>query len=456
MNRTILLLFFTLSAFIFFPSSPCFNQNLISIDSFIEGKMTEKQIPGLTIAILQNDKIIHKNAYGLSVIEHKVPAKMETIYELASLSKQFIAMGILILVEKEILKLDEPIESYLDTLPDKWKQLTLNQLLSHTAGLAPIDEEWKSLKKGSWPKLVTKEMLWSSSLEDSIFASPGEQFKYHNLGYSLALFIIEKVTGMDHRDFFQQRIFDKLGMSKTFFEDQIKVTPNQTQGYTLKNDEIVKIWRVGQEEIGVGDGIYSCIEDMIRWNAALNNYELLSPDIQNLMFGKVQLNDRTYFRYGLGWWLPNRNDIPFYYHNGVTGTEYLKIPSHDLDIIILSNLGQGEYDEVYYWGLAEEIVCQFFTEKFCHQPIPQAINVADLSHFTGTFEYEEGGEVEIYVKDDNLYLKDSYGEALMIYQGNQAFILEEEPVIFKFLNENRIRIIEETWNDDFANRIVKK
>ena len=105
------------------------------------------------------------------------------------------------------------------------------------------------------PKHVTREMMWNSAKEDSIFAVPGSQFRYHNTGFFLAVLIIEKITQKDHRDFFEGRIFKPLGMNSTYFEDQIKVIPNQASGYTLKNNEIVKIWRVGQEDIGGGPRI---------------------------------------------------------------------------------------------------------------------------------------------------------------------------------------------------------
>ena len=414
--------------------------------------MEERQIPGLSIVIIQNGKVIHKNAYGFSVIEHQVPSKIETIYELASITKQFIATGILLLEQDDLLDIDKPIENYIDSLPVKWKSLTLKQLLSHTAGLAAMEDEWKSLKENRWPKYVTRKMLWNSAIEDTILAVPGTQFRYHNVGYSLSVFIIEKITQGDHRDFFKKRIFEPLGMNNTFFEDQTKVTQNQAEGYTLKNGELVKIWRVGQEEIGVGDGLYSSLEDMIKWNKAIRENRLLKSDVQTKMFSRTKLNNGLLTKYGLGWWLSERNGIPYYYHNGITGPEFLKIPSIDLDIIILSNLGQGEFDDVHYWGMALKIAGEFFDTKLRHPPESVFLDSTDYNFFTGTFEYESEGELEVYVRDGKLYLKDSFGESLMIYKGSNMFTLMDDPVIFRYLTKNRIQVIEELWNDDFANR----
>ncbi|TAI47834.1 serine hydrolase domain-containing protein [Flagellimonas allohymeniacidonis] len=429
-----------------------YSQSIDSIDVFIENEIEVRKTPGLSIAIIQNGKVIHKKAYGYSVVEHQVPANVHTIYPLASLTKQFIAMAILLLEQDDKIEIDVPINKYLDSLPQKWKSLTLNQLLSHTAGLAPMEEEWKSLKRDGWPKHVTRKMLWDSAKQDSILDKPGNQFRYHNVGYSLAVFLIEQITKNDHRSFFKKRIFEPLEMDNTFFEDQTKVTMNQAEGYTLKNGELAKIWRVGQEDIGVGDGIYSDIEDMIKWMKSINDNTLLKPKFQRKMYTQTRLNNGTSFRYGLGWWLPERNDISYYYHNGVTGTEILSIPKIKLDIIILSNLGQGEFDEVHYWGLAQEIAGKFFINEFQHRPTPTPLP-NNFKDFIGTFEYESGGELEIYLKNNNIYLKDNYGEALMVYQGNNVFILKDEPVEFQFLSANRIQVIDEIWNDDFANRL---
>lgn len=430
-----------------------FAQDLAELDTYVAQEMSKRNIPGLSLAILQNGKLIHKNSYGNSVVEHQVPAKDHTVYALASLTKQFIAAGILLLEQEGRLDLNAPIEHYLDSLPKKWQKLNLRQLLTHTSGLAPMETEWKSLKANGWPKHVTRKMLWDSAIKDSLLNLPGEQFAYHNMGYSLAVFIIEAITKEDHRIFFKEKIFLPLRMENTFFEDQSKVTPNQAEGYTLKDGQLAKIWRVGQEDIGVGDGLYSTLDDMIKWINALNQHTLLSTPQQDKMFAKTILNNGDRFHYGLGWWLPQRNGIPYQYHNGVTGPEFLRIPKIGLDIMILSNFGQGEFDEVRYWGLAHAIAGNFFLKEFLHSPKADTVPVPQPKRYTGSFAYESEGTLDIYLKEEHLYLKDSYGEARMIYLDDGAFTLPDDPVIFRFLDFDKIRVEEEFWNYDFAHRV---
>ena len=256
-----------------------YSQSIIAVDSIVNQTIQKKQIPGLSVAVVKSGEVIHIGAYGYSVVEHNVKSKIETVYEIASITKQFIAAGILLLEEDGMLDLHEPISTYLDSLPPKWGDLTLYRLLTHTAGLAPMAHELKSLKNAAWPKYLTREMLWKSGVQDSIYSTPGTKFDYHNVGYSLAVFIIEKVTEADHREFFKNRIFEPLDMQNTFFEDHVKITPNLAQGYTKRKGELVKIWRVGHEEIGIGDGIYSCLEDMIKWNKALNGNSIFNDNM---------------------------------------------------------------------------------------------------------------------------------------------------------------------------------
>ncbi len=422
-----------------------------AIDSLVTATMQEKQIPGLTLAVLKGDSLLIKKSYGLAVVEHNVPAKIETKYALASITKQFVAMGILLLVQDGLINLDAPIKEYLIDIPDKWKKLTLRQLLSHTAGLAPQENEYKSLRKNYWPRIVTREMMFESALEDSVYCQLGECFRYHNTGYFLADLIIEKITGKNYQHFFQERIFDPLEMTNTYFEDQLKVVSDQAQGYSIKDGELVKIWRVSIEEMAGGWGIFSCIDDMIKWKRALDHHILLTPEVQGQMFEKVKLNNGSQFRYGLGWYLPERNGISYQYHNGITGPEILKIPSKNISIIVLSNFGQNKYDEAEPWGLADLIASHFYPE-FKYDPKPIDISEEALKKYVGKFQFNYG-EAEFLINSGQLFIKDKYGEDPLIHIGNATFCLPNYPLNIHFMDEGIVIMKEETWEDDFGVRV---
>ncbi len=443
--------------FFLLTASSVHSQMIVAVDSIVRSEMEERRIPGMAVAIIQSGQVIHKQVYGLSVVEHQVPVKPETPFELASLTKQFVATGILMLTQEGRINLDKPIKHYIDSLPTKWQSLTLRQLLSHTAGLTPQDQEYAMLRP--WPKYVSKQMMWEAAINDSIFSPPGEVFRYHNSGYFLAELIIENVTGLTYKEFFQKNIFSPLEMKETYFENQIKVIPDQAQGYTIKEDELIKIWRVSQEEMAGGWGIYSSINDLIKWSQALDNNVLLKTDIQKEMFTPIRLNTGDTFHYGLGWYLPQRNGLNYFYHNGQTGPEILKIPNKDLTVIVLSNLGIGlghvATNEPDPYGIADLIASQV-EKEFNFDPKVVPIDINELKKFEGTFEFGYDSHVEFSVKNDQLYIQDSYGFDAMMHIGDGTFTFNNvPPVYYQFTDSNTVMVKEDTWENDLGKRKKK-
>ena len=429
--------------------------NIEDLDSIIIQNMNKKQIPGLAIAVIRNGEVIYKNIFGYSVVEHKVKVKLETTFELASLTKQFVAAGILLLVKDRKVDLDERIEKYVDSLPGYWKDLTIRQLLSHTAGLAAQGEEYASLHP--WPKYVSKQMMWEAAVADSVSSSPGQTFSYSNTGYFLAEVIIENVTNEPYQKFFQERIFNPLQLENTYFEDQVKVIPNAAQGYTLRDKELIKIWRVSQEEMAGGWGIWSSLPDMIRWSQALVSNELLNKEIQEEMFKPIQLSSGESFRYGLGWFVTERHGITYYYHNGRTGPEMLILPDEKLTVIVLGNLGLGvgllESSAPNPYGMAD-VVASSLVPEFKFDPKPEPIDKEELNKLTGHYSFEYDNNVLFYTKEDQLYIKDIYGEDPMIHIGERVFtFLNTPPVYYQFIDTANVKVKEETWQNDMGKRI---
>ena len=324
------------------------------INELVRGHMADRRIPGASIAIITGDGEVETAAYGTAVIQHDVAAKVDTVYEIASLTKQFTAAAVLMLCDEGKLDLDDPIDRYIETAPDAWRGITLRQLLAHTAGIAPQEVEFASLR-GDWRRYSSRELMLASAIEDPVVSSPGERFHYSSEDYFLAALAVEKASGMSFREFLRKRIFEPLGMTQTLMQDELRIIPNEAQGYSLKGGELVNIWRDGVEETAGGWGMFSNIPDLARWDRALRNKELLSAESYAAMFSPTTLKDGSRFRYGLGWWLPERNGIAYQYHQGITGTEILRIPSYGLTVIVLTNLGRSGAvgsNEANPWGLA--------------------------------------------------------------------------------------------------------
>src|SRR2546422_8232866 len=119
-----------------------------SIDDYIKVEMERRHIPGLALAVARNGKIVKVRGYGIANLEHDVPVTPDTVFELASVSKQFTATAIMLLVEAGKVRLDEPILTYLPRGPETWKGITVRHLLTHTSGLPTLGEDFKTLRPG--------------------------------------------------------------------------------------------------------------------------------------------------------------------------------------------------------------------------------------------------------------------------------------------------------------------
>ena len=428
------------------------------IDEIVRAHMADRRIPGASIAVVTEDGVAMTSAYGTAVIQHDVPAKVDTVYEIASLTKQFTAAAVLLLCDEGKLDLDDPITRYVESAPEAWRGITLRHLLTHTAGLAPEDEEFASLK-GDWRRYSTRELMLASAIQDPIRADPGTRFDYSSGGYFLAALAVEMASGMTYRDFMRRRIFEPLGMDRTLIQDELRIIPGEARGYSIKDGELVNIWRDAVEEVAGGWGMFSNVPDLIRWDRALRDGELLSAKSYREMLTPVELAGGERFRYGLGWWLPERNGIPYQYHNGTTGPEILRIPSRGLTVIALTNLGRSPSvgsGEANPWGLAGKIAGVLVPE-FALETRDLPLSDQELAVYAGRWRFGYG-EARLFGRDGHLWIEDANGTDAMLYQGNDTFGFEgdAERLVFDRSSEGEVvaaRWVDETWPDDPGERL---
>ncbi len=429
------------------------------VDDVVREHMADRRIPGASIAVVTEDGTATTSAYGTAVIQHGVPAKVDTVYDIASLTKQFTAAAVLMLCDEGKLSLDDSIARYVESAPEAWRGITLGHLLTHTAGLAPEDEEFASLKS-DWRRFSPRELMLASAIQDPLRAAPGERFDYASGGYFLAALAVEKASGMTYRQFMRRRVFEPLGMDRTLIHDELRVIPGEARGYSIKDGELVNIWRDAVEEVAGGWGMFSNVPDLIRWERALRDRELLSATSYEAMFSPVELAGGERFRYGLGWWLPERNGIPYQYHSGVTGTEILRIPSRGLTVIVLTNLGRSPSvgsGEANPWGLADKIAGALVPE-FAFETRDLPLSDQALAAYAGNWRFGYG-EARFFAREGRLWIEDANGTDAMLYQGGDSFGFEgdAERLVFRRSPDGSVtsaRWVNETWQDDPGERIA--
>ena len=322
------------------------------VDDYIRAEMQKRQIPGLALAVVRNGAVVKLQGYGMANLEHDVPVTPDTVFELASVTKQFTATTIMLLVEEGKIRLDEPIATYLTGTPETWKAITVRHLLTHTSGLPSLEENFKSLWPGGLRLRYTTAQMFESATKDALSFAAGERFQYSDVGYFLLGMIIERVSGKRYAEFLDERFFRPLGMTSSSVLDHARVLKHRAAGYTLVNGKVVNIRRVIDVELPSHYGVFSSVKDLVTWDAALAAGRVVKLESLAQMWTPMRLNYGGRFPYGFGWDVTERRGHRWLNHGGITGTEYARFPDDGLTVIVLGNLGRNiGGPPVNAWGL---------------------------------------------------------------------------------------------------------
>lgn len=278
------------------------------VDDYIKAQMSLRHIPGLSLAVVKAGKIIKVKGYGQANIETNTPAAPETVYKIASISKQFLAAGVMLLVSEGKLDLEEKAGKFLEGSPSSWKDITIRHLLSHTSGLVEDPPGFEPYKMQSDAEIVQK------AYATPLLFAPGEKWSYSNLGYFVLAEILHKVSGMAWNDFLAKRLFQPAGMAATRLTTTAGIVPHRADGYEWNHDqqENAENWIAVRPS-----GAYlSTVLDMAKWDAILSSDTLLSPTLREQMWRPVKLNSGASYPYGMGWFLEPWQGHPRISHRG--------------------------------------------------------------------------------------------------------------------------------------------
>jgi len=308
-----------------------------AIDEYVKREMDSQRIPGLSLAVVRAGKLVQAKGYGKASLELDAPASAVTLYGLGSISKQFTATAVMLLVEDRKLGLDASLTNYFSWVPKEWNGVTVRHLLTHTSGIR--EQEWKGgiLEFDRFEH--NQEEVVRTAFGPTL-ASPGEKFQYNNVGYRLLGMLIEKASGQSYWDFLEDRIFRALGMEVTRNSDPKTVILNRARGYGLSNGQPVNREPVTASSAFAQGALISSVLDMVKWDAALNSEVLLKKASLEQMWTPVRLNGGTIYNYGFGWYLrPVPGHRTLAHGGGLPGfaTSIWRFIDDQLTVIVLSN-----------------------------------------------------------------------------------------------------------------------
>lgn len=306
------------------------------IDNKLKEKFTDDG-PGGVFLVAKKGDIIYKKAFGLADLELQVPMETNNVFEIGSMTKQFTAISILMLVEKGKLRLDDEITEYIPDYPTQGHKITIHHLLNHTSGIKSFTSV-KGLNAIANDDMEPLEVIDFFKNEPMDFA-PGDQFKYNNSGYVILGYIIEKASGISYGDFVEQRIFEKLGMSSSYYASHSRVIANRASGYR-KGKTYTNSRHISYSIPFASGSLMSNVDDMLKWEEAIKNHVLLSKETMNKAFVNYRLNNGEQTDYGYGWHVETLNGTKSFEHGGsIFGYKSMGVylPKEDIYVIGLSN-----------------------------------------------------------------------------------------------------------------------
>ena len=319
---------------------------LADLDRWVPAFMADENVPGVLVALASGGEVVTSRAYGLADVELAVPVSDSTVFEIGSISKQFLAAAVLLLAEDGALGLDDPISQHLPDVPGEWAAATLRQLLTHTSGIPDYEE---IATYDIYQHRVTPEEVIQIAHSRPMDFEPGTGWHYSNTGYFLLSRVVERVERAPLADVLGRRIFGPLGMTQTRLSNPEAIIPNRASGYWVdRTGALVNRWPTEPSSTLGAGGLLSSARDLARWDAALSDDRLLSAASKEALWTPARLASGARARrasgepvsYGLGWFLSPLGGLRAQHHSGqVAGfiAYFARFPDQDAAVIVLTN-----------------------------------------------------------------------------------------------------------------------
>ncbi len=397
--------------------------------------------PGAAALIARDGKVIYRKAFGNANLELNVAMKPENVFELGSITKQFTAVSILMLLEQGKLGLDDDITKYIPDYPTHGKKITIHQLLNHTSGIKSYTD-MESFIKMARTDMTPSEIIDVFKNEPMDF-DPGEQWRYNNSGYIILGFIIEKASGKPYAEFIENNIFKKLGMTHSYYGNHNTIIPNRASGYQPKEPGFANADFLSMTLPYAAGSLMSTVDDMLIWNQALHNNNLITKENKQKAFTNHKDNKGNPVYYGYGWGPNEINGSPTVEHGGgIFGytTMGVYVPGENVYTIVLTNTS-GNSPTNQAIKMTAIAIGKPYVEKATVTLTPQ-----QLKKWVGNYEFEGAVLRMVTFENDNLFSqREGSTKIKLIPTGAAAFNFEGSTTQYEFFEENGKKVA--LWKD---------
>ncbi|MBL7856438.1 MAG: serine hydrolase [Cyclobacteriaceae bacterium] len=365
--------------------------------------------PGATIAVGKGSEILFSKGYGLAEPEYNIANTPKTVFHIASVSKQFTAFSIAMLVDQNKISLDDDIHKYLPELHDFGQTITIRHLIHHTSGLR---DQWNLLALAGWrlDDVITRnQVLRLISHQTELNDKPGDEFNYCNTGYTLAAEIVSRVTGKSFADWTAENIFKPLEMANTlFYDDHEKIVANRAYSFQVTNSEIKK--SVLSYANAGATSLFTTAEDLLKWSDNFLTMKVGNAKVMKMMEERGILNKGDTLSYAFG------QDGGFYkgvmaFAHGGSDAGYrsflIRFPEQKISIAVLSNLGSFDPGRLAY-KIADIYLKGSLKEEPKKEEVAKPnvqVNPEILKTYCGQYELQPGFVVTVRMEGENLVVQ---------------------------------------------------
>ncbi len=402
------------------------------------------ETPGAAVLVVQDGRVLLKKGYGLANVETKELIRPDTVFDLASVSKQFTAMAVMMLAERGKLSLDDPLSKFFPGFPAYAQNITVRHILNHTSGLTDymevltatgkIDKNWKA---GGFEPTSADTVKLLSEQKELRFA-PGEKWEYSNSGYVVLGQIVVKASGKSLPKFLKENIFQPLGMNHTLVSDETRPKiKNRAISYRM---EAGKYTNADYTPLNLiyGDGnVNTTIEDMYLWDQALYTEKLVKAATLKQAFTSGKLTNGKETGYGFGWSTIKYGGLETVGHSGGWAgfrTDITRFPQERFTVVVLSNLGSFKIGKT-----SQKIIGIYLGDKLTFPPAPTAVKVdsAALQKYVGKYELAPEFILTVTLENDALHLQATgQGKNKLAAKSEADFYLEAVTQISLTFNKN--------------------
>lgn len=421
--------------------------------------------PGASVAVYRDGDLLYSDGFGSAQLEYRVPITPETVFHVASVSKQFTAFAAVLLAERGDISLDDDIRDYIPEVPDFGPTITVRHLIHHTSGLR---DQWSLLVLAGWriDDVITKhDILRLVSMQRELNFPPGSEYTYSNTGYTLLAEMVSRVTGRPFPDWMRDHVFEPLGMEDTHFHDDHEmIVPDRAYSYEVTPDGPINLV-LSYANVGA-TSLFTTAEDLTKWAGNFFAPRVGTPaTIRQLSErGVLTSGDTITYAFGLG--VGTFHELPVLEHGGGDAgfrSFLLMIPEKRFAVSVLSNAARMDTGEMAY-GAAEIFLADDLPAGAAasDDASPEAVDVprTELERAAGRYWQPELGAIRtIRLAGDRLIYDRGSSEETLVPLGEGRFRMEGvvPPVYVSFAGGEekalRMRIEGEAQRPIVAGRI---